>query len=187
MFVFGSQNIDVATLSKILIYIYVRMCFISDLTLKSIALDVIPRFTGGQMHYYPGFNASNMGDREKLKLEIMKLVPEEIGLEAIVRTKCSPGLACKLYHGNFSFQLPDILVLPNVPRDASYCIDLSIEKELQGDLAYFQTCMLYTSSAGERFIRVMTTCLPVTRKITELFYAVDQQSAVRAMAFQGKT
>ncbi|KAL7316193.1 COPII subunit, variant 2 [Mucor circinelloides] len=160
MFVFGSQNIDVAT------------------------LNVIPRFTGGQTHYYPGFNASNMGDREKLKLEIMKLVPEEIGLEAIVRTKCSPGLACKLYHGNFSFQLPDILVLPNVPRDASYCIDLSIEKELQGDLAYFQTCMLYTSSAGERFIRVMTTCLPVTRKITELFYAVDQQSAVRAMAFQ---
>ncbi|KAG1062445.1 hypothetical protein G6F42_027423 [Rhizopus arrhizus] len=63
MFVFGSQNIDVAT------------------------LNVIPRFTGGQMHYYPGFNASNMGDREKLKLEIMKLVPEEIGLEAIVRTK----------------------------------------------------------------------------------------------------
>ncbi|CAO3653770.1 unnamed protein product [Mucor fragilis] len=160
MFVFGSQNIDVAT------------------------LNVIPRFTGGQTHYYPGFNASNIGDREKLKLEIKKLVKEEIGLEAIVRTKCSPGLACKLYHGNFSFQLPDILVLPNVPRDASYCVDLSIERELQGDLAYLQTCMLYTSSAGERFIRVMTTCLPVVRKITELFYNVDQQSAVRAMAYQ---
>lgn len=46
--------------------------------------------------------------------------------------------------------------------------------------------MLYTSSLGERFIRVMTTCLPITRKITELFYAVDQQSAIRAMAYQGK-
>ncbi|KAI8642127.1 Sec23/Sec24 trunk domain-containing protein [Parasitella parasitica] len=160
LFVFGSQNIDVAT------------------------LNVIPRFTGGQTHYYPGFNANNMGDREKLKLEIKKLVKEEVGLEAILRTKCSPGLACKLYHGNFSFQLPDILVLPNVPRDASYCIDLCIERELQGDLAYIQTCMLYTSSAGERLIRVMTTCLPVTRKITQLFYAVDQQSTVRAMAYQ---
>lgn len=82
--------------------------------------------------------------------------------------------------------MPDILVLPNVPRDASYCIDLCIERELQGDLAYMQTCMLYTSSLGERFIRVMTTCLPITRKITELFYAVDQQSAVRAMTYQGK-
>jgi protein transport protein SEC24 len=146
---------------------------------------VIPRFTGGQTHYLAGFSAKNAGDREKLKLEIKKLVREEVGLEAIVRTKCSPGLVCKAYHGNFSFQEPDILVLPNVPRDASYCIDLAIERDLQGDLAFIQTCMLFTSIKGERLIRVMTSCLPVTRKIAEVFYSVDQMSMARAMAFRG--
>jgi protein transport protein SEC24 len=145
----------------------------------------VPRFTGGRTHYYPGFNSKNQGDREKLKLEIKHLVKEEIGLEAIIRTRCSPGLVCKSFHGNFSFQEPDIMVLPTVPRDASYCVDLSIERELQGDLAYIQTCMLFTTSFGERCIRVMTTCLPVTRKITEVFYNVDQLSSVRAMAYQG--
>lgn len=145
----------------------------------------MPRFTGGQTHYYPGFNAHNQGDREKLLLEIKKLMKEEIGLEAIIRTRCSPGLVCKSYHGNFSFQEPDIFVLPNVPRDASYCVDLAIERELQGDLAYVQTCMLFTTSFGERCIRVMTTCLPVTKKITDVFYAADQSSCVRAMAYQG--
>jgi protein transport protein SEC24 len=146
---------------------------------------VVPRFTGGQTHYFPGFNAKNTGDREKLKLEIKKLVREEIGLEAIVRTKCSPGLVCKAYHGNFSFQEPDILVLPNVPRDASYCIDLGIESDLPNNLAVIQTCMLFTSTKGERLIRVMTTCLPVTRKIAEVFYAVDQLSLAKAMVCQG--
>lgn len=146
---------------------------------------MIPRFTGGQTHYFPGFSAKNAGDREKLGQEIKKLVREDVGLEAIVRTKCSPGLTCKAYHGNFSFQEPDILVLSNVPRDATYCVDLGIERDLPGDWAFIQTCMLFTSSKGERLIRVMTTCLPVTRKIAEVFYAADQMSMTRAIAFRG--
>ncbi|RCI06243.1 COPII subunit, partial [Rhizopus stolonifer] len=160
MFVFGSQDIDVAT------------------------LNVLPRYTGGQMHYYPGFNAKNQGDKEKLKLEIEKLIKEEVGLEAIVRTRCSSGIVCKAYHGNFSFQEPDILVLPNIPRDLSYCIDLAIEKEIQTEFVSIQTCMLFTTSAGERIIRVMTTCLPVTKKVTEVFYGIDQMSLVRAINYQ---
>lgn len=149
-----------------------------------VLLDVLPRFSGGQTHYYPGFNSKNQGDREKLKLEIKKLIKEEIGLEAIVRTRCSPGLVGQAYHGNSSFQEPDILVLPNVPRDGSYCVDLTIERELQGDLAHIQTCMLFTTSFGERCIRVMTTCIPITKKIADVFYYADQVSCVRAMAYQ---
>ncbi|KAG2235504.1 hypothetical protein INT48_007902 [Thamnidium elegans] len=160
MFVFGSQNTDVAT------------------------LNVLPRFTGGQTHYYPGFSSKNQGDREKLNLEIKKLVKEEIGLEAIIRTKCSPGIVCKSYHGNFSFQEPDILVLPNVPRDGSYCMDLAIERELRGEYAYVQTCMLFTTCFGERCIRVMTTCIPVTKRVTDVYYAVDQLCCVRSLAYQ---
>jgi protein transport protein SEC24 len=148
-------------------------------------VDVLPRFSGGQTHYYPGFSSKNQGDREKFRLEVKKLIKEEIGLEAIVRTRCSPGLIAKSYHGNFSFQEPDILVLPNVPRDSSYCVDLTIDRELQSDLAYIQTCMLFTTSFGERCIRVMTTCLLVTKKITDVFCFADQSSCVRAMAYQG--
>lgn len=109
-----------------------------------------------------------------------------MGLEAIIRTKCSPGLVCKSFHGNFTLQAPDILVLPNVPKDGSYCIDLAIEGELPGDLAYIQTCMLYTSTFGERLIRVMTTCLPVVRDVSKVFYNADQFSLIRSMAHQGK-
>ncbi|KAI8875971.1 protein transport protein SEC24 [Backusella circina FSU 941] len=160
MFVFGSQNIDVAT------------------------FNVVPKFTGGQTHYFPGFNSHNNGDRDKLKHEIQKLLQEEIGLEAIMRTRCSPGLVAKEFHGNFTYQEPDILVLPNVPRDGSYCIDLSIERELQGDFAYMQTCMLFTTSFGERCIRVMTISLPIAKGYSEIFQSADQVGIVRALTHQ---
>ncbi|KAI8350611.1 Sec23/Sec24 trunk domain-containing protein [Choanephora cucurbitarum] len=160
MFVFGSQDIDVAT------------------------LNVLPKYTGGQTHYYPGFNAKNPCDREKFKQEIEKLMKEQIGLEAIVRTRCSPGLVCSAYYGNFSFQEPDILVLPNVSRDGSFCMDLMIDRDIQEEFVSIQTCMLLTTSEGERIIRVMTTCLPVTKYVTELFYSADQFSIARSLAYQ---
>ncbi|KAI8358418.1 hypothetical protein BD560DRAFT_437722 [Blakeslea trispora] len=160
MFVFGSQDIDVAT------------------------LNVLPKYTGGQTHYYPGFNSKNQGDREKFRLEIEKLIKEQIGLEAIARTRCSPGLVCSAYYGNFSFQEPDILVMPNVSRDGSYCIDLAIDKDIQDNFVSIQTCMLLTTSQGQRIIRVMTTCLPVTKQVTELFYSADQLSVIRSLAYQ---
>ncbi|KAI8997046.1 hypothetical protein BDB01DRAFT_713526, partial [Pilobolus umbonatus] len=160
MFVFGNRNTDVATLS------------------------VIPKFTGGRTYCYPGFDGRMEGDRNRLKYEMVNLLKEEVGSEAILRTKCSSGLICKSYHGNFLLQPPDILILPNVPRDGSYCIDLSIEKELTNDLVYIQTCMLYTTIRGERCIRVMTSCVPVTRKIIDVFYSADQLAIVRALSHQ---
>ncbi|KAI9484105.1 MAG: Sec23/Sec24 trunk domain-containing protein [Benjaminiella poitrasii] len=160
MFVFGNQQVDIAT------------------------LNVLPSLTGGETHYFPGFSAGNQSDRLKLKSEICKLIREEVGLEAIMRTKCSPGLICTAYHGHFSFQSPDILVLPNVSRSGSYCIDLDIErrKGLRGDFGYLQTCLLFTTSKGERIIRVMTTCLPVTKNMTDVFYKADQMSIAKAIS-----
>jgi protein transport protein SEC24 len=110
---------------------------------------------------------------------------EEVGLEAIMRTRCSPGLITREFHGNFTYQEPDILVLPNVPRNGSYCIDLSIERELQGDFAYMQTCMLFTTCFGERCIRVMTVALPIAKGLSEVFQSADQVGIARALTHQG--
>jgi protein transport protein SEC24 len=102
-----------------------------------------------------------------------------------MRTRCSPGIVTREFHGNFTYQEPDILVLPNVPRNGSYCIDLSIERELQGDFAYMQTCMLFTTCFGERCIRVMTMALPIARGLSEVFQSADQVGIARALTHQG--
>ncbi|GAA5801836.1 hypothetical protein HPULCUR_007291 [Helicostylum pulchrum] len=157
MFIFGNEFSDVAT------------------------LNVIPRFTGGQTHFYPGFNAHNQSDAQKLKQEIISLLSEEIGLEAVMRTRCSQGIVCRSFYGNCTTRVPDIMALPNVPRDQSYCIELGIEEEITTPFAQFQTALLYTTCFGERRIRVMNLCLPVTKSISELYSSVDQIAVVRAI------
>ncbi|KAI8337515.1 Sec23/Sec24 trunk domain-containing protein [Chlamydoabsidia padenii] len=161
MFIFGSQYSDVAT------------------------LNVVPRFTGGQTHYFPGFTPDNQADSEKLNQEILALLSEEIGLEAVMRTRCSPGLICKSFYGNCTTRVPDIMALPNVPRDQSYCVEIGIEEDIQSSMAYFQTALLYTTCFGERRIRVLNLCLPVTKVISEVFSSADQFAIARALCHQG--
>lgn len=50
---------------------------------------------------------------------------------------------------------------------------------------YFQTALLYTSSVGERRIRVHTLALPVTKSLTEVFNGADQQAITSLVAKMG--
>lgn len=147
-------------------------------------LNVIPRFTGGQTHYYPSFSSTNQGDTLRLKQEIISLLSEEIGLEAVMRTRCSQGIVCHAFYGNCTTRVPDIMALPNVPRDQSYCVELAIEEDIQSSFAHFQTALLYTTCFGERRIRVMNLCLPVTKSISELYASVDQIAIARTLCHQ---
>ncbi|KAI8875208.1 hypothetical protein K501DRAFT_203111, partial [Backusella circina FSU 941] len=160
MFIFGSQTSDVAT------------------------LNVIPRFTGGQTHYFHEFKAENQAESYRLKQEVVALLSEEIGLEAVMRTRCSPGIICKSFYGNCTTRVPDIMALPNVPRDQSYCIEIAIEEDIQTSHAYFQTALLYTTCFGERRIRVMNLCLPVTKSISELYTSTNQIAIARTLCHQ---
>ncbi|KAG1169685.1 hypothetical protein G6F70_008210 [Rhizopus microsporus] len=160
MFVFGNQFADVAT------------------------LNVIPRFTGGQTHFYPGFQASNQAESVRLKEEVISLLSEKIGLEAVMRTRCSEGIICKSFYGNFTTRVPDIMGLPNVPRDQSYCVELDMEEDIQSSYVYFQTALLYTTYNGERRIRVLNLCLPVAKSISELYLSVDQVVLARTLCHE---
>lgn len=148
-------------------------------------LNVIPRFTGGQTHFYPGFNASvQPAECLRLKEEVKSLLAEQVGLEAVVRTRCSQGVVCHAYYGNCTTRIPDIMALPNVPRDQSYCIELAIEEEIQSSFVYFQTAMLYTTCFGERRIRVMNLCLPVTKSLSDMYASSDQIAIARTICHQ---
>ncbi|XP_037791630.1 protein transport protein Sec24A-like, partial [Penaeus monodon] len=48
--------------------------------------------------------------------------------------------------------------------------------------ACFQAALLYTSSRGERRIRVHTLCLPVTPNIHEVVTSGDQQAVIGLLA-----
>lgn len=77
----------------------------------------------------------------------------------------------------------DLLSLPNVNPDAGFGMQIAIDESLSDvQTVCFQAALLYTSSKGERRIRVHTLCLPVTSNLTEVIHSADQQSIIGLLA-----
>lgn len=82
----------------------------------------------------------------------------------------------------------DLLVLPNINPDAAFGIQVAIEDSLAHQKsATFQVALLYTSSKGERRIRVHTLALPISSNLNEIFANADQEAVVSLVAKMGKT
>ena len=66
-------------------------------------------------------------------------------------------------------------------------LKVSIEDDLRDSREVaFQAALLYTSSKGERRIRVHTFCLPTTASVTDVINSADQQAIVGMLAKFGR-
>lgn len=146
------------------------------------SLRCLPRYTGGQVYYYPGFNAGRSEDAIKFATEFGTVLASPIGLEAVIRVRGSRGIRMSAFHGNFFTRSTDLLSLPTVPIDQSYAIELQIEDPLTQPVIVLQTAVLHTTCYGERRIRVMTTALPTTTSMSEVFASADQNAIVTLLA-----
>ncbi|KAJ9120632.1 hypothetical protein QFC22_002561 [Naganishia vaughanmartiniae] len=146
------------------------------------SLRCLPRYTGGQVYYYPGFNAGRSEDAIKFATEFGTVLASPIGLEAVIRVRGSRGLRMSAFHGNFFTRSTDLLSLPTVPIDQSYAIELQIEDPLTQPVVVLQTAVLHTTCYGERRIRVMTTALPTTTSMSEIFASADQNAILTLLA-----
>ncbi|KAK9711638.1 COPII subunit [Basidiobolus ranarum] len=157
-FLFGTQYIDVATLSG------------------------TSRFSAGQTYFYPGFNAGKSEDAVKFANEFSEFLSCPAGLEAVLRVRASKGLRMTAYHGNFFLRSMDLLALPNVTPNHTYSVEVTIDEPIETSIVCFQTALLHTSCNGERRIRVLTLGLPVANNISEVFKSADQVAIVTLLA-----
>ncbi|KAM9289388.1 protein transport protein Sec24A isoform 2-T4 [Morus bassanus] len=95
----------------------------------------------------------------------------------------SLGLSIHTFHGNFFVRSTDLLSLPNVNPDAGYAVQMSVEESLTDmQVVSFQSALLYTSSKGERRIRVHTMCLPVVTSLSDVYLGADVQAITGLLA-----
>jgi len=94
-----------------------------------------------------------------------------------VRT--SKGLKAQAHFGNFFIRSTDLLALPNVDADKAFAVQLALQDNtITSNYASFQAALLYTTSSGERRIRVFSQCLPVTSNLVDLFKSADNDAVV---------
>lgn len=152
MFLFSSQYQDVASLSN------------------------LPRYTGGQTYFYPGWNAAREDDAIKYAKEFSDYLSAEIGLEAVLRVRATTGLRMNTFYGNFFNRSSDLCAFPAFPRDQSYVVEVAIDESITKPVVCMQTAVLHTTCNGERRIRVMTLALPTTQLLSDIYASADQQA-----------
>ena len=77
------------------------------------SLGALPRYTCGQLYYYPAFHARR--DQAKLGHDVRHNLARPTAWEAVMRIRCSKGLRISAFHGHFFIRSSDLLALPQVP------------------------------------------------------------------------
>ncbi|KAF7355957.1 Protein transport protein SEC24 [Mycena venus] len=188
VFLAGDQYRGVATLSELRHY----FSPLKKVDPKPSLQPLLPHYASGQAFYYSGFNAAVHEDAVKFAVELGRVLTMPSMLEAEMRLlnyfaflACfTLGISVKSMHGNFFVQGTDRVVMPAVPLDQSYAVELQIEETLAERMVVFQTGLLHTTSSGERRIRVLTLALPTTSVISEVFASADARALAVLLAKQ---
>ncbi|XP_031164101.1 protein transport protein Sec24A isoform X3 [Sander lucioperca] len=148
------------------------------------SLGCISRYSAGSVYYYPSYHHQhNPAQVECFQKDLKRYLTRKIGFEAVMRIRCTKGLSIHTFHGNFFVRSTDLLSLPNVNPDAGFAVQMSIEENLDDmQVVSFQAALLYTSSKGERRIRVHTLCLPVVNSLADIFAGADVQAITGLLA-----
>lgn len=136
------------------------------------SLSPLCKYTGGDFVYMPSFTPAADGDR--LGRALCRQLGRETGLEAVMRVRATKGVRCGAFHGRFFLRNTDLLALPNSDADSAYGVHFSFDDAaLSTGVFVVQTALLYTSTRGERRIRVHTVAAPVSRSVPEMLAAAD--------------
>ncbi|KAL4660014.1 protein transport protein Sec24A-like isoform X1 [Arapaima gigas] len=148
------------------------------------SLGCISRYSAGSVYYYPSYHHQhNPAQVERFQKDLKRYITRKIGFEAVMRIRCTKGLSIHTFHGNFFVRSTDLLSLPNVNPDAGFAVQMSIEENLLDmQVVSFQAALLYTSSKGERRIRVHTMCLPVVNSLSDVLAGADVQAITGLLA-----
>lgn len=155
--------------------IAVDLFFVNSQYVDIATLSGVSRFSGGCMHHFPLFRSVDLTHVKMLNKCLRRYLSRKIGFESVMRLRCTRGLSVHTFHGNFFVRSTDLLSLPNVNPDAGFGMQVSIDENLSElQTVCFQAALLYTSSKGERRIRVHTLCLPIANSLSDVLNSADQ-------------
>ncbi|RZC77573.1 hypothetical protein C5167_001743 [Papaver somniferum] len=144
----------------------------SDKYIDIASLGTLAKYTGGQVYHYPSFTWAL--HKEKVRHELLRDLTRETAWEAMLRIRCGKGVRFTSYQGHFMLRSSNLLALPAVDCDKAFTMQLALEETLlTAQTVYFQVALLYTTSSGERRIRVHTAAVPVVSDLGEMYRRAD--------------
>mmetsp|Transcript_7595 Transcript_7595/g.23024 ORF Transcript_7595/g.23024 Transcript_7595/m.23024 type:complete len:1028 (+) Transcript_7595:426-3509(+) len=140
----------------------------------------LAKYTGGELIYNPCFDLRR--DGHLLVESVKRILGREIGWEGVMRIRASKGIRCSTFHGRFFIKTTDLLALPNIDPDKSFAVEFTYDENvLEHQVFCVQIALLYTTSSGERRIRVHTVTIPVVSSLGDLFLYTDAQATTNLL------
>jgi len=146
-------------------------------------VSVLSKYTSGTTYYYPAF--SQLRDGRRFEYDLHRALTRATAFEAVMRVRATRGIRFSNFYGNYFVRGTDLLALPNCTADSSFSLDMAYDEGvLAAQAITVQAALLYTSSAGERRIRVHTMVIPVTQSVTEMVESLDVNCAMNILSKQ---
>jgi protein transport protein SEC24 len=147
------------------------------------ALGELPKYTAGTLHSYVSFNQQRDGQR--FEEQLTKTLTQTTAFEAVMRIRATKGMKITNFFGNFYIRGTDLLALPNTNTESVFGFDLvHDDQSIASNYVTIQAALLYTSSDGERRIRVMTQAIPVTSLTSEVVASINTDACFTLLAKQ---
>ena len=135
-------------------------------------LSILSRQTSGFVYRYSPF--SYQADSSRFHDDLRWNLTRPQGMEAVGRMRVSSGLAIDSYMGAFNKVGETDMQFPAISCDSTLCIKIVHEERLrEGSNAVFQFAALYSTTSGQRRVRVLTIALPVTKSLGSVFRGAD--------------
>lgn len=159
LFAIGERNVDLPTLAD------------------------ISRFSSGTVYHFPKYHfLRDQTEVKHLQMTLHRYFTRKLGLEAVLRIRCSKGVSLHSFYGNFFVRSTDLLSLPNVSPDSALGVQIKLDETITSSHVCFQAALLYTSTKGDRRIRVHTLSLPVLTNTTQVYSTVDINTTISLLS-----
>ena len=147
MFLFGTAHLEVATLSE--------LC--------------CP--TGGQIYHFPNFTGTEV---TRFAGELYRNITRQTAYECVMKVRAGDGLNVKSHEGNFRLVYNTDMEFAVLDADKSVTVTFDHMENLnEKEETVIQFALLYTTSYGERRIRVCTISLHSSSVLSHIYKGGD--------------
>ncbi|KAJ2770296.1 COPII coat Sec23p-Sfb3p heterodimer component, partial [Coemansia nantahalensis] len=144
-------------------------------------LSQLSTTTGGELYSYPGFSADRDGRR--FAADLRSDVQRTYGSNAVLRIRASDGLRVGEHYGNLFMRNHVDVELAGVSSDSAVGALLHHDGKLdEKQDVYFQVALLYTTSDGQRRIRVHNLAVACTTLIGNMFRGAEMDTTMNLIA-----
>ncbi|TIB95370.1 hypothetical protein E3Q17_04308 [Wallemia mellicola] len=161
-------------------------------------LSSIAQYTGGESYFYPKFDPARHA--LKIRSDLQRIVTRHVGYNATIKIRCSKGFHIDQHYGSFMQRNSTDIEMGTLSSDS--CLAASLEHDAASltkgwgtmatnainqakeggasqqndDEIHFQAAILYTSSDGQRKVRVLNSMAKLSPIAATVFRHADMDA-----------